>query len=112
MSDEEKSKVISFETRRVVQQEPAEPEAEKVEIDEETLEVATTFQEMVAEGEISGALVVGWCPKTQSFYSEFVLPNDDHADISSAKFIGYLEAVKVSMLQIMTDQIIISREEP
>lgn len=109
MSDEENAKVISFATRRVVEEAAKEPEAEEVKLpayDEDSFKVATDFLEAVQEGRYKSAFVVGWDEESKSFFSDMVLPKDDHPDLSASKLLAYLECVKLELLSIIKNQII------
>jgi len=112
-----KAKIISIKTRREVpNEELAEVEQElpdelkAPEPDADTVELVENFAEMVYDGRYSGALIVGWNAQDKCFFSDLVLPNDDHADLSACKLIGYLETVKAALLDIVQNEILVDME--
>lgn len=109
--DDNKPKVISFATRRAV--DTAEPEVveEGPEIDEDSVRIATEFKEAVEQGRYQSAFVVGWDSEQKCFFSDMILPKDDHPDLSASKLMAYLECVKLELLGIVKGQIITLTED-
>src|ERR1051326_1804167 len=82
----------------------------QTESDLDTVELVEHFATMVYDGHYTGALIVGWNARDKCFFSDLVLPNDDHADLSALKLIGQLEMVKSQLLEIVQGETVVEYE--
>lgn len=112
-----KAKVISIRTRRELPPEELEvleqelgQEEQGASVDMDTAEMIEDFADMVQDGRYAGALVVGWNPHDKCFFSDLVLPNDDHADLSAMKLIGQLEMIKGMLMEIIQGETVVEME--
>ncbi|WLR90983.1 hypothetical protein [Shinella zoogloeoides] len=112
-----KAKVISIRTRREVPPEELEVLEQELggkeqgtPVDLDTAEMVENFADMVQDGRYAGALIVGWNPNDKCFFSDLVLPNDDHADLSAMKLIGQLEMIKGMLMEIIQSETVVEME--
>ena len=118
IQEEKKGRVISITTRRDIPAEEleslteefGEPDETETESDLATVELVENFANMVYEGRYCGALIVGWNSRDKCFFSDLVLPNDDHADLSAMKLIGQLENLKSMLLEIVNAETLVEYE--
>ncbi|RWJ03506.1 hypothetical protein [Mesorhizobium sp.] len=112
MSDERK--IISFSTRRPVEDAASEPEsapAEQIDthVDEDTVGVAERLLELAKSGDYSGALVIAWNREAECFFTDLILPEDDFPENSALKFSGMIDVVKEQLREVIRGSFVVDQ---
>ncbi|MER9176332.1 hypothetical protein NKH72_22390 [Mesorhizobium sp. M0955] len=110
MNDERK--IISFSTRRPVEELASEPEsapAEQIEphVDEDTVGVADHLLKLAKSGAYSGALVIAWNREEECFFTDLILPEDDFPENSALKFSGMMDVVKEQLREVIRQSFVV-----